>query len=286
MPSVLEFLDENGFRSYPFLTNTNKTADSGYVLPNSLILDLNLMYTSTLSVFPTNLMYTSSSGGIISFVFSDSITFSVNLSLTGIQYISGTNGSQITINADFLSGIPTGVSNFTNLYVEPSLVHEFSNDWQGVTSLSVETNYISDGLFFYSPQLPLSTQVSPNLVGNIEFYEGYNFGIDFDTTNNKIDLSIGNSYGIPLSCSDQFIDPELTDCSEIVSFINGVPPDSTGTYNISGGVNINLILGSTLSPFYDSINVGEPANTHSLFIGLSLLPSDLCAPLAALPASF
>lgn len=285
MPEIIEWLDENSLRSFPFLTNTNKTADSSYVLDNGLILDLNLIYSSSLAS-PAALLSINNGGASTVFNFTNSVSFTISNSLTGIQYVSGTDNSQLVINTSLLGVIPSGASNFTNLYVEPSLIHEYCNDWLGVTSLSVTPDYVSGGLeIFYAPELPLTTQSSPTMTGEIQLFEGYNFGIDFDLIGNNINLQAGDDYGIPLSCNDQFINPSLTDCESIVSYINGVPPDDNGNFTIAAGTNINLVPGSGYGTFYDGINMVEPANNHTLFIGLSLLPSDLCSALAALPAA-
>lgn len=284
MPEVLQWLDENSLRSYPLLTNTSKVADSSYIAPNGLLLDLSQQYIASPVVFPSKWQSIAKSGSVVTFTFSDSIVFTVNTSATGIQYLTGTNNSQLVINADLLSDVPTGTSNFTNLYIEPSTIHEDTNSWLGVTAISATPDYYSGGTLSFAPQLPLTSQISQNLTGNVNFFEGYNFGINFDTTNNLINFQVGNSYGIPLSCNDQFIDPTTTDCKDIISFINGVPPDNLGNFTIAPGVNINLVPGTVLtSSKYDGINPDEPSNLHSLYLGLNLLPSDLCNSLAALP---
>jgi len=165
-------------------------------------------------------------------------------------------------------------------------VFELYNDWTGITELSIENNYVSNiSGNFYLPELPLVTQSTQNLVGNITFYAGYNFCINFDIVNNLIDLSANDSCGTPLSCSNHFINPSNPgiDCANIISYINGVPPDSKGNFSIAPGPNINLVLGTTLSNFHDSINTGVPANSHSLFIGLNVLPADLCENLPPTP---
>jgi hypothetical protein len=285
MADILEWLDENSLRSFPFLLISDKVANTSYVLDNGLILDLALINNTT----PSQNLYAlvsidASASPTVIFNFTNSISFTTSSNLSGIQYLIGTNNSKMTINASLLGAIPTSVNIFTNLQVEPSLIFEYYNDWLGVTQLTISPDYESGGIDYeYEAITPLQSQSSPNLTGNIVFYEGFNIDINFDTINNLILLTVGNSYGIPLSCSNQFINPEDTDCDEIISYINGVPPASDGTFNIAPGTNINLVLGTSIVDFYDSYNLSEPANSHSLFIGFTFLEEDLCQTIAVLP---
>ena len=288
---ILEWLNENALRSFPFILNCPKVADTSYRLNDGLILDLLIVNSGPYSGNYKLLNIDNSIGGRVKFNFTNNISFTSSTSLTGIQYNRGTNNSAFAVNTDLFSAIPAAINNFPNLVVEPSLVYEFYNDWEGVNEITVPSNYQSDGAYTYSPLLPLVPTPPINLTGNIELYEGYNFGINLDTINNNIDLQVSNSNGIPVSCNDFFIAPELSDCDSIISFINGVPPDSLGNFNIAPGQNINLQLGTVITNsttglpenFYDDINMSEPANAHSLFIGLTLQQSDLCVPLAILP---
>lgn len=283
LTEVIPWLNENGLRSYPFITNTNKLSTSSYVLDNQLIVDLSLVYYASPVAATASLISIVNNGTTVSFNFSDSIVFNAALSLTGIQYIRGTNNSGITINTAFLSVIPVATSTFTNLYVEPSIVYEYYNDWDGVTSLTFAPNYETATEYF--PTLPLVTASSTGLTGDLTFFAGYNFGLSFDLINNNINLEVGPSYGLPMSCTDYFIDPSLTDCSEIISYINGVPPDDTGLMTIAPGNNIIIIPGTSVADFNDGINTGELGNTHSIFIGMSLYTSELCPAQNLLPIS-
>jgi hypothetical protein len=288
---TLEWLNENALRAYPFILNCPKTANTSYVLDNGLILDLLIVNNSAYSGSYKLLSIDNSVSGTIIFNFTNSVSFTFSTSLTGIQYIKGANHSALAVNTDLISAIPAAINTFANLIVEPSLVFEFYNDWIGVNELAITPSYESGGLYSYSALLPLVSQSTINLTGAITFFEGYNFDISFDTINNLINFQAGDSFGIPLTCEDNFINPALCDCPDIISFINGVPPDSNGNFNIAPGLNINLIFGTAISNvttglpenFYDGINGTEPANTHSLFIGLTLQSSDLCHTLQLAP---
>jgi len=176
----------------------------------------------------------------------------------------------------------------TNIPVEPTTCTQFNDAWLGVSSIQTQPEKKSiPGS--YEPLLPLQSVSDPTkLVGDIQFLEGYNFRVNI--ANNLIDLTIGNSYGLHMNCAKHFIDPKYRDCSEFVSYINGIPPDINGSFRLLAGSNISIVNGTVLTAFNDNIRVQdlpeqhELANKHTIFVGLTFQATDLCAPINLTPS--
>jgi hypothetical protein len=173
----------------------------------------------------------------------------------------------------------------TDLQLEHSTAVQFSGPWLGVSSLTVTPEKSTES-GTYAPKLPLeSTQTQTELSGDITLLAGYNFRVAIENT--LIDLQIGTDYGLRASCSTSFIPEEYLDCSQLVSYINGVPPDSKGDFKLNAGSNISIYTGSTLPDFYDPLSEEEQvetSNAHTLFVGLSFQSSDICAPVNITPS--
>ena len=90
-----------------------------------------------------------------------------------------------------------------------------------------------------------------------------------------------------MNCATSFIPEEYLDCTDIVSYINGVPPDSSGSFRLTAGSNINITKGAAIaSDFYDpmtSVTHSETSNAHTLFVGLNFQATDICAPVNLKP---
>jgi hypothetical protein len=175
-----------------------------------------------------------------------------------------------------------------NIQVEPSACSEFSGAWLGVSSIAVSPEKVTEDFSgetcipeIYAPKLPLQDKSAPSrLTGDIKFLEGYNFRIS--TAENTIDLEVAQDYGLRMSCCTSFMPPEYLDCGELVSYINGIPPDADGNFRLNPGSNIDITGGAAMAPFYDPVSENshsEKANEHSLFVGFSFKSSELCAPI-------
>ena len=116
-------------------------------------------------------------------------------------------------------------------------------------------------------------------------FNHYSTRPNVDARPSTIDMLVGAGYGIPLQCSDQFIDPSLTDCADIISYINGVGPDGDGNLTLTAGLNINLVNGQDVGNFVDAIDTAASndvlANPHTIFIALNFDIQDLCTPVPA-----
>jgi hypothetical protein len=145
---------------------------------------------------------------------------------------------------------------------------------------SIKTSPQKDWVSSPSPHL-IDSLSQTSLVGDIKFLEGYNFRLL--VSNNLIDLEIGASYGLRMSCGSSFIDPAYLDCDSLVFSINGVPPDANGDFNLIQGTNVVITPGNSLTTNFED-SQQEIANNHSLFVGLTFDATDICAPVNITPS--
>jgi hypothetical protein len=310
MEQVLDWLNENELRAFPLLNNANKLFSingTSWLLPDNFILDLQLivkdssLVDSYLEIIPVRLG-------------------KVSVTLTGTVHVTFTASTQITEfiipepeqqlyplylrNADgnlavfgpgvisFVDSAPAETQLTVNIPVEPSTCSQFNGPWLGVNSFSTSPEKVSlDSLLAgavraYEPSLPVEdTSETTSLNGDVKFLEGYNFRVAI--SNNLIDLEIASGYGLLMNCSTSFIPDEYLDCGDIVSYINGIPPDSSGTFRLTAGSNINITKGAAIaSDFYDPTSIvshAETSNAHTLFVGLNFQTTDICAPVNIIP---
>lgn len=238
---VLDWLDENKFRAYPLKSMIVRTS-GGYTLTDDIILDAQFIYSS----LPTDvqLLNITSDSTNVTFTCTGSVVFVVPKASTFPLSVRLSSGNLLTVGAA-TADIPNGSYNFTQVIFEPSVSHEFSGAWLGVTSLTFGS--------------------SGTLTGNINFIEGYQFGIAI--TNPLISLSCGNNFGIPVACNT--FAGYTPDCADIISYINGVSPDGKGVIHFTNGGEM-LIL-------------DDPDN-HRIFIGLLPNAGDICRDILANPS--
>lgn len=175
--------------------------------------------------------------------------------------------------------------------IEPSTCIQFNDAWLGVNSLrtapekrTVEGSYIPvlPLVSVYNPLQEQSDTNSPQkLDGDVNLLEGFNFRVNIN--DNLIDLEIGAAFGLMMNCETRFLDPIYLDCSELVSYINGIPPDNLGNFRLLAGNSIIVSDGTTISSnFSDSLT--EVSNPNTLFVGLNFQNTDICAPVNVTPA--
>ena len=298
---IVEWLNENELRAYPLIEG--KTINA---IPDNAILDLQLVLDTDTSPIGAELIDFTVGFYEIVVNFTGNNTFSFSYSteseggsLSDISYpvyLRNDKGSLLVLGKGVVDIAP--LTTITcNVPVEPAAVYQFGGAWLGVTSLNSNPKYISIENSI-EPQLPLVPDNSPGgEVGNVELDPGYNFRINFN--NNLINMSAGFGYGLQMSCNTHFIDPTLLDCPDIVSYINGVPPDDTGVFRFTAGSNIYLFDGNTVKdPIYDkhvtpelttytdlSGKTHNGLNANTLFVGLTFLETDLCSPVQLLPTN-
>lgn len=307
MEQVIDWLNENELRSFPFMDGSNKVLGSGLIfiqLPDNFLLDLQIVtsveltqdYTlssgATVTIpKPVNLtrLFKTQAGNIV-------VEFSAGFTLIASFTIPAASLNQSPIYVRTSEGLAVfgeGVRVIDNLAttgnnyagtvaVESSTYHQFNNAWLGVNSieLSPEKNTEIGG---YAPTLPLEETTPQNkasLVGDVQFLAGYNFRVAISS--DLIDLEVGFGLGLKMDCTTSFLEPKYLDCSDIVSYINGVPPDTAGNFLLKSGADISITKGATLSNFDDAYE--ETANNHTLFVGLPFQSGDICNPVTIKPS--
>ena len=298
MEQIIDWLNENEYRAYPLLdayNNQNYLINGNlWKFPDDLLLDLQLIVKNFLlsdEVIYLKTITLNSSGIQIIFGAQDLskniTTFTVSLSELSQDYVykRNTDGCLAVFGkglASFLTacaGIYQTV--ILNIPAEFSTCYEFRNAWLGVEQITVSPEKKTDPENYISPLLAESIglqNVEPStiLTGDVKFLEGYNFRVAI--RNSLIDLEISKGSGLKTDCSTHFVSTEYLDCDEIVSYINGVPPDENGNFRISQGDNIVLTSGNSVANFNDSY--AESANAHTLFVSMVFSATNVCSPVA------
>lgn len=297
MEHILNWLNENELRAYPLLdayaNPTFTIAGENWVFPDNFILDLQLiiknfsLYADSVynTVYLKNISYTSADGVTIEFAGSDPNHTVTSFNIQEIEetfpvYVRNEDGSLIVLGEGLLDFVEACNNNSVfleiNIPVEPGTCIEYREAWEGVTKITATPEKESDSENSAVPLLPLEVVSTPSeMQGDLVFSEGYNFNVAI--LNGLIDLLVSPSYGLAMDCSTHFIASEFLDCSSIVSYINGIPPDSSGNFRILSGGNIAITQGQALSTFSDTYS--EQANENTLFVSFSFSKTDLCAPI-------
>ena len=267
-------------------------------LPDNFLLDLQLVAVSELVgtvVSLTNITRRSDPNAVLSISFGTSptdtiTTFKIPLAVitngTYPYYRRNPDGCLAVFGAG-TSALYNACTNSTNLTlnipVEPALCTQFNGAWLGVDNISTDPEKLGDlnGVNRTRPKLPLTdVSIKTLLTGDVQLLEGYNFRVDI--SNSLIDLEVGARYGLAMDCETSFLPPECLDCHELVSYINGVPPDAAGNFRLLAGSNIAITQGNTVHEEIDD-QYTERANEHSLFVGLTFQGNDLCVPVTPTP---
>jgi hypothetical protein len=298
MQQVLDWLNENELRSFPLregYTAKITTGELSYNLPDDFLLDLQIKTNVSLqedsTVYLKKLIYSPTVGIIIQFGTSATTIASFSTASENInnfpKYVRTEDGNLAVFGAGVAAFLAFCTANdvseqewLFSIPVEPSVCIQFSDAWLGVNSIKGEPAKQTEQLDF-SPVLPLVAISSQQLYGDVSFFEGYNFRLAVQ--DGLIDMEISSNFGLRMNCTTSFIAEEYLDCDKLVSYINGIPPDATGTFRLNAGANITLTSGNALDTSSDSaINT---AKQHSLFVGLSFQATDLCAPVNLTPTT-
>lgn len=296
MDNVIEWLNENEMRAYPLIEGERTEQ-----VPENFLLDLILVVNQSIaSLAEVKLENISiAANGVYVRFTGDGNVFFVSKNDTFPFYSRNQNGSLAVFGAGVKSffDLPNTAPIEYNIPVEPSTIFKFDGAWLGVSSLSTYKNYQSiENSYTPITPLQLTTVGEYKLNGNVELYPGYNYKINFN--NQKINMAAGFKFGLAMDCTTQFIQPELKDCDKIISYINGIPPDSSGAFRFTSGENIYIFDGNAVEEDIPDTNPkieelyysqGKPVidriNTNAFFIGLTFLESDLCSPIQLLPTN-
>lgn len=299
MEQVLDWLNENERRAYPLLTDVSKAVALGValpVLPDDFLLDLQLTTTTALGSSIVSLSRIKRTSAYLLLEFSTPSVLIASFQLpspntvTYPYYVRNSDGNLAVFGAGaskLYSACTNGTDLTVTIPVEPATCIQFAGPWLGVSSIATSPEKVGDNrgnpLNSARAALPL-VDVAPastaRMVGDVQFLEGYNFRVNI--TNSLIDLQAGTGNGLKMDCTTSFLPSVCLDCDEIVSYINGVPPDDEGNFRLLQGSNISITEGTALATFKDQFP--EPANQHSLFVGLTFQATDLCAPINITPS--
>lgn len=210
-PNILDWLDENSERAYPLSEFCSRYSDASILLPDSGILDAQIIHSDLPST--TFLESVTISGSTATIEVTDQSPFVI--SYPG-GYIRNAENSLLVIGAG-LFDLPDGAHTFTNLEFEHSVVYEFAGPWLGVSSVTFPT---------YSP-----------LTGEIVFTEGYQFNVINST--NTITLGAHNLYGDSIDC--ETFGSLTSDCNSIISNIGGVASDGLFQTFIRAGPGVTVL---------------------------------------------
>jgi hypothetical protein len=319
MEQVLDWLNENELRAYPLLDDNSKlllVAGNPWTLPDNFLLDLQLvikdfsLHTTTTvdgtadvvvsrQILLKNLKFTSENtveitfGAFVdsAFVLVEKFVIAAPNTQTYPIYVRTVKGNLAVFGLgvqSFAAAATVDVDVPIDIPVESSSCIQFNDAWLGVSSVGTVPEKKTQ-LLSREPLLPIDSVTQTNhLAGDIDFLAGYNFRVNI--SDNLIDLEIGGSYGLVMTCDKHFIHEEYRDCHKLVSYINGVPPDISGTFRLLAGSNIEIVTGQALGEFSDNIRNAqlqdqhEIANAHTLFVGLTFSATDLCAPINVKPS--
>jgi hypothetical protein len=311
MEQILDWLNENELRAYPLLDSSQKTLQSeGYTwdLPDNFLLDLQLKVIShsladhigvlsKIELLAGSLRTTFSLLNIETEELSSLTVFDVPAALTQTYpfYVRNSDGCL----AVFGEGVKKFIEENQNHSVltaeiptEPSVLTQFNDAWLGVSAIISSPEKITEQSGYaparpladvYDYSAPITEENKPTkLVGDVKFLEGYHFRVNI--ASEAIDLEIGANFGLRTNCTTSFIPSQYLDCEELVSYINGVPPDNQGSFRLLAGTNIALTPGATINTgFTDSLT--ETVNNNTLFVGLTFQTTDLCAPVNINPSA-
>jgi hypothetical protein len=305
MEQVLDWLNENEIRSYPLLNQSNREISTGqgaFTIPDDFLLDLQLLILSLPKASDTNpLQYVvygltklKKHAGNLQVSFGFKAEESVNNTpSTPVQgevvtfemaspsscsypfYIRDSLGNLAVFGkgaAAIAEALQEDIAFNVWCPVEQAACIQFDGAWLGVQKIksNPEKKTEQQG---YAPKLRLEDVDTQNyLIGDVIFRAGYNFRVA--VVNSLIDLAIGRNYGLHMNCSTPFIAEKYLDCRELVSYINGVPPDNSGNFNMNQGANITILSGQAAGI----------SDTHTLLVGMTFQSTDVCSPLNITPS--
>ena len=235
----LEWLDENFYRAYPLTSASNATValDGATIEFKYILLDANFVY-STQQPNRVLLENVQRNGDVITFTVTGLPTFELNVNGPFPSYCYNSNFDLLVISAMALN-IPDGADIIlTDVEFEPVVATELSGEYQGVNGIAFNGETIAAGV--------------------ITLVEGYQTSLNIN--GQTINVNIGRNEGIPLPCQDFF--SLASDCSNVISFLNGTTPIR------SGGI-VKLKAGSNVKIF-------EDPEVNRIYIGLDFATEDNC----------
>lgn len=234
---VPDWLNENSLRAFPLKHKTNKEANTGYVVANNLLLDLQLNYDTAQSTIRLESIVKSS--GSITLTFTGGKVFTTALPLTD-KYVR--TGSSLVVLGPGATTIPDGTHTFAAAEVDPQCVVKFYGKWKGVTSMT------------FGPGVPLT--------GNIELIEGLQTRIN--CVGQTLTIGASNLYGVSLGC-DTFGDAPA-DCNTLISNVSGILPDGNNVIHLTAGEGMVVYDDPENHRIYIGFDFTDPADVCKVIL--------------------
>lgn len=228
---IIDWLNENEQRAYPLVINNS--------LNSQIILDASLVYEAAGSITAVISSITVV-GNIVTIAVPGITSFSFNKQTVTYPHYAYSGCSLIVVGQSITTLVSTGT---INVPFDPSVIYDLRGKWRGVSKLKVSAN-----------------QVDIELIGDIVWTEGYQFAVSSKDEHN-INLAAGNQYGLTVPCGTNLFGYP-NDCSDIISFINGVTTmTDPGKFNLTSDNGIKIL---------------EDPENNRIFIGLNFDVTDVC----------
>ena len=251
--TIVEWLNENKMRSFPLTENSPRA-----VTLNSTIYDLYQIIVDAMIVYselPTSVNVTSITTTATDLVITvtDQPDFTVVDYVTAEypQYIRNALNSLIVIDS-YAAGLPSEqTATLTDVEFEPGITYEIALNTRGVSSLTIEGSNTC------------GTFTSGALTGDVVLTEGYQ--ISLIPTSHKLRIEVGKNEGRVLPCDSETC--VVSDCTTLVSSVDGVSPTITG--------NPIKLVGKNHVVIFDDLD------NNRVYIGLDFTVADV--PVQVLP---
>ena len=231
MSRSVQWLNENSYRAYPFVEDSNMTAGS-ITIPLSAILDFSLInyavsarrvrllrFVITADVVPQGIFYFGYEGDI---EFTVTVPASASFPFKAITFVADLH----MVTCIFGAGIPELLANPAGMYtlntpvpIEPALL-SFQNKHRvnSVTGTALGSAAAS---------------------GLVYLTEGYNCNIAVTPSTNTVVLSAIYGAGAGINCNP--IVSAAPVCKDVLLSINGFHADDNGNFELLGGEGVTII---------------------------------------------
>lgn len=243
---TLDWLDENSYRKYPFTDASILTSvDSQLTLADNVILDCSFVLNSYATVTLESIDVV---GNTVSFNFSNGVSFDALNNTSTHQYVRLASGDLLVLGEGITDLTTEGTYIFDSNQILISKITVFDAFWSGVVSINFDSLGATSG--------------------DIKLIEGIQTCI---SANGEIlSITADADCGIPLDCSDYADLPD--DCSDIISYINGIGPDTDGVLTINSDSKTVIIE-------ENSNDLGlDGTKKRRLYVGLDFDVNDICSP--------
>ena len=235
MSRSIQWLNENSYRAYPFIEDSDMTATGGLTLSPSVVLDFSLVnYASNAQPVRLRSLEITAAPvpeGIFTFAYDAGPTFSfavpASASLPFTAVISSA-GMHTTIGV-FGAGIATLLTAAVGIYYfnTPPIVEPVLTVFQAARRLNT---LVGTGLG------------SVTIAGAIKLVEGYNCAVTLNTSTNTAVIAARAGAGAGRYCLP--LDTTEPTCSDVLLSINGMHADDNGNFELRGGPGVTIIPGS------------------------------------------